>query len=266
MLDAEKIDQTWSTHTLSRRYRMSTLDEITKEKQRVSEALARVDAQHEKLVAQLSELEATERVLARYGTGTPRRKMASAGTPAAATKAAAPARPRGRRRATTAKSAAGKRTSPSLNDRFLRWQLARHSRKLPPRARGLARTMSAPRLPGTNGQAASKSATGNFTPHSALRGQKSPLSPQKNQRRREPNNASTSVKHAPPPDHAACFSRGGARRRVHQAAVGWRDHEDRVGPIYEQDDGSEQPSPLEAAEKGDHPEEPADDGEARLHH
>jgi len=126
--------------------------------------------------------------------------------------------------------------------------------------------MSAPRLPGTNGQAASKSATGNFTPHSALRGQKSPLSPQKNQRRREPNNASTSVKHAPPPDHAACFSRGGARRRVHQAAVGWRDHEDRVGPIYKQDDGSEQPTSLEGAEKGDHPEEPADDGEARLHH
>src|SRR5215469_10676369 len=81
----------------------------------VSEALARVESQHEKLVAQLSELEATERVLARYGTGTPRRKMASAGTPAAATKAAAPARPRGRRRATTAKSAAGKRISPSLN-------------------------------------------------------------------------------------------------------------------------------------------------------
>src|SRR5215472_17697453 len=80
--------------------------------------------------------------------------------------------------------------------RFLRWQLARHSRKLPPRARGLARTMSAPRLPGTNALAASKSATGNFTPHSALRGQKSPLSPQKNQRRREPKKASASVKHS----------------------------------------------------------------------
>ena len=32
---------------------MSTLDEITKEKQRVSEALVRVDAQREKLVSQL---------------------------------------------------------------------------------------------------------------------------------------------------------------------------------------------------------------------
>ena len=45
---------------------MATLDEITKEKQRLSEALARVDAQREKLSSQLSELEATERVLARF--------------------------------------------------------------------------------------------------------------------------------------------------------------------------------------------------------
>jgi hypothetical protein len=35
---------------------MSTLDEIAKEKQRVSEALARIDAQGEKLSGQLSEL------------------------------------------------------------------------------------------------------------------------------------------------------------------------------------------------------------------
>jgi hypothetical protein len=38
---------------------MSTLDEITKAKQRISEALARVDAQREKLTGQLGELEAT---------------------------------------------------------------------------------------------------------------------------------------------------------------------------------------------------------------
>jgi hypothetical protein len=49
---------------------MSALDEITKEKQRVSEGLARVDAQREKLAGQLSELEGAERVLARYGKGT----------------------------------------------------------------------------------------------------------------------------------------------------------------------------------------------------
>ena len=98
---------------------MSTLDEITKEKQRIGEALARVDAQREKLSSQLNELEATERVLARYGKATPTRRRAAANTPTTATKAAAPARPRGRRRATTAKAAVGKRTSPSLGDQVL---------------------------------------------------------------------------------------------------------------------------------------------------
>jgi hypothetical protein len=86
---------------------MSTLDEITKEKQRVSEALARVDAQREKLTGQLSELEATERVLTRYSKGTQAKKTA------------APARSRGRPRATTPKAAVGKRSSPSLGDRVL---------------------------------------------------------------------------------------------------------------------------------------------------
>ena len=53
VIDAEKIGQSWSTYTLFRRYKMSTLDEITKEKQRVSEALARVNAQRETLTGQL---------------------------------------------------------------------------------------------------------------------------------------------------------------------------------------------------------------------
>jgi hypothetical protein len=93
---------------------MSTLDEIVKEKQRIGEALARADAQREKLTSQLSELEATERVLARYSKGTQARRTASA----TATRAAAPARQR-RRRTTTAKAAAGERTSPSLGDQVL---------------------------------------------------------------------------------------------------------------------------------------------------
>jgi hypothetical protein len=98
---------------------MSTLDEITKEKQRVSEALARVDAQRKKLTGQLGELEATERVLARYTTGTRATKTALAKTPTTATKAAAPVRSRGRPRTTTAKPAGGKRTSPTLGDQVL---------------------------------------------------------------------------------------------------------------------------------------------------
>jgi chromosome segregation ATPase len=98
---------------------MATLDEITKEKQRLGEALTRVDAQREKLVSQLSELEAAERVLARYGKNMQPAKMASARTPATAKKAAAPARGRGRRATTTAKPTAGKGSSPSLGDQVL---------------------------------------------------------------------------------------------------------------------------------------------------
>jgi len=98
---------------------MSTLDEITKEKQRISEALARVDAQREKLSGQLSELEATERVLARYRQGWQANRMTSRNKPTTATKAAAPAQSGRRRRTTTAKSASGDRGSPSLGDQIL---------------------------------------------------------------------------------------------------------------------------------------------------
>ena len=98
---------------------MSTFDEITKEKQRLSEALARVDAQREKLTNQLNELEATERVLTRYSTGTRTRKRSSAKMLTTGAKAAAPARLRGRRRSATAKSAGGRRDSPTLNDQVL---------------------------------------------------------------------------------------------------------------------------------------------------
>jgi hypothetical protein len=98
---------------------MSTLDEIINEKQRVGEALARVDAQREKLTGQLSELEATERVLARYSKGTRAKRTTSANTPTTATKAAAPARPPGRPRTTAAKPAGRMRTSPTLGDQVL---------------------------------------------------------------------------------------------------------------------------------------------------
>ena len=98
---------------------MATLDEITNEKQRVSEALARVDAQREKLAGQLGELEATERVLARYSRGTRARKTAAAKTPMTAMSAAAPAPSRGRRRIAAAKPAGGKGSLLTLSDRVL---------------------------------------------------------------------------------------------------------------------------------------------------
>ena len=98
---------------------MTTLDEITKEKQRLCEALARVDAQREKLTSQLSELEATERVLARYGKGTQAKKTPSARTSATVTKPAAPAKGRGRRATRTPRPAEGKRSSSTLSDQVL---------------------------------------------------------------------------------------------------------------------------------------------------
>src|SRR5215472_14830148 len=99
--------------------RMATLDEITKEKQRVSEALARADAQREKLTYQLSELEAAERVLERYRKGTKSVKAGSAKTLGTAKKAGVPARGRGRQPTTPAKPAGSKRGSSSLSDRVL---------------------------------------------------------------------------------------------------------------------------------------------------
>jgi hypothetical protein len=98
---------------------MSILDEITKEKQQVTEALARVEAQREKLASQLVELEATERVLARYSKGSRVRKTVSARTPMTATNAAAPARAGGRPRSRTTKPTGGQRSSPSLSDQVL---------------------------------------------------------------------------------------------------------------------------------------------------
>ena len=98
---------------------MSALDEITKERQRLSEALARLDAQRERLSSQLSELDATERVLASYSKGPRARKTASVAVSTAATKAAAPARSGRSRRTTNSKPAGGKRASLNLGDRVL---------------------------------------------------------------------------------------------------------------------------------------------------
>lgn len=67
---------------------MATVDEIGQEKQRITERLARLDAERTKLADQLSELEIAERVLTRFGgkpdTTERRRRGRPAGTAAAA--------------------------------------------------------------------------------------------------------------------------------------------------------------------------------------
>src|SRR5947209_6034701 len=67
---------------------MATLDEIAQEKQRISERIARLDAERTKLGDQLNELEIAERVLTRFGgkadTTERRRRGLQAGTAPAA--------------------------------------------------------------------------------------------------------------------------------------------------------------------------------------
>ena len=115
---------------------MATTDEIIKEKERLGEALARIDAQRQKLVHQLSELDAAERVLARYGNETRGARAASARTPTTAKKATAPARGRGRRPAATAKPADGKRSSLNLSDRVLRLATGKTQREITAACKG----------------------------------------------------------------------------------------------------------------------------------
>jgi hypothetical protein len=150
---------------------MSTLDEITKEKQRVSEALARVDAQREKLTEQLSELAATERVLARYTKGTRPRRAAPAKT--TATKGAAPTRSGGRQRTTAAKPAGGKRSSPSLNDQVLALATGKTQQEIATACRGarpnhvgaaIARHKRAGRIEEHDGKLYARSSTGTAQP------------------------------------------------------------------------------------------------------
>ena len=95
---------------------MSTFDQITKEKQRISVALARVEVQREKLASQLDELEAAERVLARYNKGMGPRKTASAKTSTGDYKSATEARARRHPRTAVAKPADGKRSLSNLSN------------------------------------------------------------------------------------------------------------------------------------------------------
>jgi hypothetical protein len=142
---------------------MSTLDEIAKEKQRIGEALARADAQREKLTGQLSELEATERVLARYSKGTQTEKAAAAKTPTATT-TAAPVQSRGPGRPATEKPAGGKRSSSSLGDQVLALATGKTQQEITAACKARARTMLALPFRGTGGLAASRSATGSSMP------------------------------------------------------------------------------------------------------
>src|SRR5437868_2567594 len=96
----------------------TTVDQITAEKMKLSERLARLDADREKIGAQLADLETAERVLTRVSKIPPGRRPRSAS--AAEAKAAIIPRGRGRPpRAATAGSAGRELQKPGLRERVL---------------------------------------------------------------------------------------------------------------------------------------------------
>jgi len=93
------------------------LDQISAEKTKVTERLARLETERATVATRLTDLETAERVLTRVSKTPPARKLTSA---APATNGATATRTRGRPpRAATSKSAARKPSTPSLGERVL---------------------------------------------------------------------------------------------------------------------------------------------------
>ena len=105
------------------------LDQISAEKTRVSERLARLNTERATVATRLTDLETAERVVTRVSKTPPSRRPTSAA--AAETKAPAASRGRGRPpRAAATKSAAGKPSAPSLGERVLALATGRTRKEL----------------------------------------------------------------------------------------------------------------------------------------
>jgi hypothetical protein len=105
------------------------LDQISAEKTKVSERLARLDTDRATVATQLTDLETAERVLTRVSRTPPARRPTSA----AAAEAKTPTATRGRGRppkAATNKSAGREPSAPSLGERVLALATGRTRREL----------------------------------------------------------------------------------------------------------------------------------------
>jgi hypothetical protein len=105
------------------------LDQISAEKTKVSERLARLDTDRATVATQLTDLETAERVLTRVSKTRPARRPISA----AAAEAKAPTASRGRgrpARAAASKSAGSKPSAPSLGERVLALATGRTKQEL----------------------------------------------------------------------------------------------------------------------------------------
>src|SRR5258708_29801797 len=97
-------------HFQRRGTQMATLDDITQERKRIAERLARLDAERVKLAEELAELEAAERVLARLDQSRPGRRTRRAKAEAPASK-----EPRRARQRRTARPVAPPAPAPALS-------------------------------------------------------------------------------------------------------------------------------------------------------
>jgi hypothetical protein len=119
VIDAEKIDQSWSTYTS-----VSKVQNVDIGRDHQGEAAGQRSTRTRQCAARGAHRPAQRtggdracaRAVQQRHSG---KKTASAKAPTTATNAAAPARPRGRSRTTTAKPAGGKRTSPTLGEQVL---------------------------------------------------------------------------------------------------------------------------------------------------
>jgi len=100
------------------------LDQISAEKTKISERLARLDTDRAAVATRLTDLETAERVLTRVSKTPPARRATSAAT--AAAKATTASRGRGRPPRVAASTSAGRKPSaPSLGERVLALATAR---------------------------------------------------------------------------------------------------------------------------------------------
>jgi len=119
VLDASKIDHRLQPLKATMPTTTPTiLDQISAEKSKVSERLARLETERATVATRLTDLETAERVLTRVSKTPPTRRTKSAA--AAEVKAPTASRGRGRPpRAGASKSAGGKPSAPSLGERVL---------------------------------------------------------------------------------------------------------------------------------------------------
>ena len=141
------------------------LDQISAERTKVSERLARLDTDRATVATQLTDLETAERVLMRVGKTPPGRRP----TPAAAAEAKAPTATRGRLgqppKAATSKAAGRKLSAPSSASASWLWLPARPDRNSTWRAPTIARTISAWRCSAISARDGSRTATANCMRH-----------------------------------------------------------------------------------------------------